>query len=119
MTTLAPTDVFDRVVGIDGSDDSVRAYQTASDLSERFGSEVRAVVATRDRGVDIEAARRTARRLEEYDSHALDLLSVFSRPSHLLVVGSRGLRGVRALGSLGERLAHESRSSVLVVRDGG
>jgi nucleotide-binding universal stress UspA family protein len=60
--------------------------------------------------VDIEAARRTARRLEE---------CVFSRPSDLLVVGSRGLRGVRALGSLGERPAQESRSSVLVVRDGG
>jgi nucleotide-binding universal stress UspA family protein len=110
MTTLAPTDVFDRVVEIDGPDDSVRAYQTASDVSERFGSEVRAVVATRDPGVDIEAARRTARRLEE---------CVFSRPSDLLVVGSRGLRRVRALGSLGERPAQESRSSVLVVRDGG
>jgi nucleotide-binding universal stress UspA family protein len=107
------------VVGIDGSDDSARAYQAASELSERFGPKLRAVVATRDRGVDLEAARLTAPGLEEYDSRALDLLTVFSGPSDLVVVGSRGLRGLRALGSLSERLAHETRSSVLVVRNSG
>ena len=34
----------------------------------------------------------------------------------LLVVGSRGLGGARRLGSVGERLAHEARCSVLVAR---
>ena len=34
-----------------------------------------------------------------------------------MVVRSRGLRGIRAFGTLSERLAHETRSSVLVVRD--
>jgi nucleotide-binding universal stress UspA family protein len=34
----------------------------------------------------------------------------------LLVVGSRGLQGIRSLGSVSERVAHEARCSVLVVR---
>jgi nucleotide-binding universal stress UspA family protein len=105
------------VVGIDGSEDSARAYRAASELAERLGSELRAVVATHDRGVDLEAARLIAVDIEVHDSRALDVLSVASRACDLVVVGSRGLRGLRALGSLSERLAHETRSSVLVVRD--
>jgi nucleotide-binding universal stress UspA family protein len=31
-------------------------------------------------------------------------------------VGSRGLHGVRALGSVSERVAHDARCSVLVIR---
>jgi nucleotide-binding universal stress UspA family protein len=34
----------------------------------------------------------------------------------LIVVGSRHLSGIRALGSVSERLIHEARCSVLVVR---
>jgi nucleotide-binding universal stress UspA family protein len=34
----------------------------------------------------------------------------------LLVVGSRGLHGLRALGSVSERVAHRAKCSVLVVR---
>jgi nucleotide-binding universal stress UspA family protein len=37
-------------------------------------------------------------------------------PSDLLVVGSRGLHGIRALGSVSERVAHKAPCSVLVVR---
>jgi nucleotide-binding universal stress UspA family protein len=54
--------------------------------------------------------------VEEHDARALDSLNVASEAAGLVVVGSRGLRGVRALGSLSERLAHEARCSVLVVR---
>ena len=36
--------------------------------------------------------------------------------AELLVVGSRGLHGVKALGSVSERVAHEARCSVPVVR---
>ena len=35
----------------------------------------------------------------------------------LLVVGSRGLHGLASLGSVSERVAHQARSSVLVVRE--
>jgi nucleotide-binding universal stress UspA family protein len=34
----------------------------------------------------------------------------------LLIVGSRGLHGLRALGSVSERVAHAASCSVLVVR---
>jgi nucleotide-binding universal stress UspA family protein len=34
----------------------------------------------------------------------------------LLVVGSRGLHGIKALGSVSEQVAHEARCSVLIVR---
>ena len=78
---------------------------------------LRAVAATRDGGVDLEAARLIAPELKEHNSRPLDLLSIYSGTTDLMVVGSRGLRGIRALGSLSERLAHETRSSVLVVRD--
>jgi nucleotide-binding universal stress UspA family protein len=104
------------VVGVDGSEQGAHAYAAASQLAERLGAELRAVAATRDGGMDVEAARAIAPDLEEYESRALDLFSVFAGPSDLFVVGSRGLRGIRSLGSLSERLAHESRSSVLVVR---
>jgi nucleotide-binding universal stress UspA family protein len=41
-----------------------------------------------------------------------------SADADLLVVGSRGLDGFRALGSVSERVAHEASCSVLVVRAG-
>ena len=42
--------------------------------------------------------------------------SLRRRDADLLVVGSRGLHGVRALGSVSERVAHRAPCSVLVVR---
>ncbi len=105
------------IVGIDGSEHSARAYEAACAFARRMDAGLRAVAATRDGGVDLEAARLIAPELKEHDSRPLDLLSIYSGTTDLMVVGSRGLRGIRALGSLSERLAHETRSSVLVVRD--
>jgi nucleotide-binding universal stress UspA family protein len=42
-----------------------------------------------------------------------------SQEAALLVMGSRGLGGVRALGSVSERVSHEAPCSVLVARDPG
>jgi nucleotide-binding universal stress UspA family protein len=39
-----------------------------------------------------------------------------SRSADVLVVGSRGLHGLKALGSVSERAAHQAKCSVLVVR---
>ena len=107
------------VVGLDGSDESALAYAAARELADRYDAPLRGVAATQDPHVDLEAARRTASDLEEHDARALDVLNVASETADLVVVGSRGLRGVRALGSLSERLAHEARSPVLVVRAAG
>ena len=104
------------VLGVDGSADSARAVEAATTLAARFDAEVRAIVATKDARLNLNAARRLAPSCEEHEGKALDILSVASEAADLVVVGSRGLRGIRALGSLSERIAHEARCSVLVVR---
>ena len=39
-----------------------------------------------------------------------------SETADLLVLGSRGLHGLAAIGSVSEQVAHRAKSSVLVVR---
>ena len=104
------------VVGVDGSSDSAAAMAAGRELASRFRAGVRAIVATKDSHVDLEAARRIAPECEEHEAGALDALNVASESSDLVIVGSRGLHGLRALGSLSERIAHEARCSTLVVR---
>jgi nucleotide-binding universal stress UspA family protein len=104
------------VVGVDGSTHSAEAIEAATALAGRFDADLRAIVATRDTHVDLETARRIAPDCEEHDARAVDALGVASERADLIVVGSSGRRGLRALGSLSERLAHEALCSVLVVR---
>lgn len=104
------------VVGVDGSADSALAVDAGAALAERLDAHLRAVVATRDARVDLEAVRRVAAACEVHDAQALELLDAASESADLIIVGSRGLRGVHALGSLSERIAHEAACSVLVVR---
>ena len=63
-----------------------------------------------------EAARAIADELEEQPGHAVAELVAASDSADLVVVGSRGLHGLKALGSVSERVANQARSSVLVVR---
>lgn len=88
----------DIVVGLDGSIDSKRALDAAEELSERLGSTVQVI--------------------EEWDSTPLEALTGASSADDLIVVGRRGIGGQDVLGSLSERLAHEAKCSVLVVRTG-
>lgn len=103
------------VVGVDGSAPSAAAVAAARFVAERFGTTLRAVAAKQDE-FDPQAARRIAPEVEEEDWPAKRLLVRESQSADLLVVGSRGLRGLKALGSISERVAHEASSSVLVVR---
>jgi nucleotide-binding universal stress UspA family protein len=80
-----------------------------------FGSSVRTIASTKDQ-LDREAARAVADELEEQDESAVDLISAASESADLVIVGSRGLHGLKALGSVSERVAHEARCSVLVIR---
>src|SRR5689334_21378147 len=108
-------------VGADGSEESARAVHTAAAIAKACGSELEAVVATGGGTPDPAAVRSaldaaagpdTPLRMES-DS-PVDALSRLD--PDLLVVGSRGLQGIRSLGSVSERVAHEARCSVLVVR---
>jgi len=55
------------------------------------------------------------RREDSPDAPVAALLAA-AADADLLVLGSRGLHGLKALGSVSERLAHRAHSSVLVVR---
>ena len=106
------------VVGVDGSPESAAAYAVARRLSERFDAELWPLVATGGTPVD----RRLADliiggRREESPDEPVAALVAAAADADLLVVGSRGLHGLKALGSVSERVAHEAHSSVLIVRD--
>jgi nucleotide-binding universal stress UspA family protein len=104
------------VVGIDGSEEGERAYEVARSLVTRFHSELRSVVALGGKRVDLgEIAHRHPRSLDSAATPVRALVEA-STCADLLVVGSRGLHGVRALGSVSERVAHRAPCSVLVVR---
>ena len=105
------------VVGVDGSLESAAAFTVARSLAARFSGSVRAVASTKDQ-LDREAARAIAPELEERNEAAIDVLVAASESADLVLVGNRGLRGLKALGSVSERLAHQAHSSVLVVRPG-
>lgn len=49
--------------------------------------------------------------------HPVEVLTELSADADLVVLGSRGLHGLRALGSISERVAHKADCSVLVVRN--
>ena len=106
------------VVGVDGSPQSAAAYALAHELSERFDAELWPVVAHGGKAVDpalidsIVDGRR-----EAFSDEPVDALVAAAADADLLIVGSRGLHGLKALGSVSERVAHQAHSSVLVVRD--
>lgn len=105
------------VAGVDGSLGSAAALTAARSVAARFGGSVRVVASTKDQ-LDREAAEAIAPELEEHGEPAVNVLVAASESADLLVVGSRGLHGLKALGSVSERVAHQARSSVLVVFPG-
>ena len=104
------------VVGLDGSDESLAAYDVAQALALRFKARLIPVVACLEDDIDPDAVQQVARRVRSVVNYPVDALVSASAESDLVVVGSRGLRGLKALGSVSERVAHEAASSVLIVR---
>jgi nucleotide-binding universal stress UspA family protein len=106
------------VVGVDGSVESAAAYAAARYLAERFNADLRALVAWGDKGVNERlVAVITEGDHDDCGEPAVDALAKASASADLVVVGSRGLHGMRALGSVSERVAHTASCSALVVRE--
>lgn len=106
------------VVGVDGSPESARAYAVARDLAERFGSHLRPIVDHGGDDVDLDLVRAiTGESVTETTHEPVRALVGASGIVDLVIVGSRGLHGLKALGSVSERVAHQALSSVLVVRE--
>lgn len=104
-------------VGVDGSPASALAYAAAQHLAERFGGEVAVVVAEGEKAVDLPAVSLiVGDGFRVTPEEPVAVLTAAAADADLLVVGSRGLHGVRALGSVSERVAHRAACSTLIVR---
>jgi nucleotide-binding universal stress UspA family protein len=102
------------VVGVDGSPSSLAGLACADDIATRLGGRVEVVAA--GEAAAIEGDGEWAERLERQpDAEPVGTLLERSREADLVVVGSRSLHGLRALGSVSERVVHGSSCSVLVV----
>lgn len=102
------------VVGLDGSESSLEALAVAEDISVRLGSTLKAVAAEGGKLLDRDGT--WTERVDTWEpGHPVVALLDRSLHADLVVVGSRGLHGVRALGSISERVAHRAHCSVLVV----
>jgi len=106
------------VAGVDGSPESAAAVATAQYLAERFSVPLTVITALGGRYVDLVAAQCLAP-VETVIRHPVQALVDAGADADIVVVGSRGLHGIRALGSVSERVAHRAPCSVLVVRPRG
>lgn len=105
------------VVGIDGSPESRAAYSVATRLADAHGAELWPLVAHGGKGVHTkEVASIVGHRREDSPDEPVRALGTAAAGADLVVVGSRGLHGIKSLGSVSERVAHQAGCSVLVVR---
>ena len=105
------------LVGVDGSDHSLAAAAVARTIADRFGSElVVVVVAKGGTPVDPGPIRELSSEVVTDSGKPVEALVDLSEEVDLLVVGSRGLHGLAAIGSVSERVARRAACSTLVVR---
>jgi nucleotide-binding universal stress UspA family protein len=103
-------------VGHDGSRGAANAAVVARELAFRFGAALRFVVATGGDPVDVDSLP-SDEELDWSPWQPVNALEAASAECDLLVVGSRGLRSPRALGSVSEAIGDLAHCSVLVVRE--
>jgi nucleotide-binding universal stress UspA family protein len=106
-------------VGVDGSPSSARAVDVARKLAQRFDAPLATVAACGGTKINLDDLWSI-----EPDAgldHRPPVEALIERAAEvgadLLVVGSRGVHGMAALGSVSERVAHRAGCSVLVVRE--
>ena len=108
------------VVGVDGSPESRAALAAAAGIRRRAGGTLTVVTAGHHQEEAVAALDGFA---EPHDrvvtpNRPVEALVTAGLTADLTVVGSRGLHGRHALGSVSERVAFRVGSSVLVVRPG-
>jgi nucleotide-binding universal stress UspA family protein len=104
------------VAGFDGSTYADTALRTAEELVRAFGGSVEVVFATGGKPVKRDTA--WGERIDTWDpADPVAALVDRSRNVDLVVVGSRGVHGVRTLGSVSERVAHQAHCTALVVHE--
>jgi nucleotide-binding universal stress UspA family protein len=116
------------LLATDGSPQTWAAARAAAGLARSRGSQLRVVYVPdgmhpeRYREVLnqvklIEEETGTSPHVTDTPGHVADQIDETARAMHssLIVIGKRGLSGVRALGSVSERVVHKAPSSVLVV----
>jgi nucleotide-binding universal stress UspA family protein len=105
------------VVGVDGSSASFVAAAVARELGERVGATVSYLAARggTTAGIANERLVEAGIELGYTDAKPVAALVEASHETDLVVVGSRGLTGLRALGSVSERVAHHAVCSLLIV----
>lgn len=103
------------VAGADGSPESDAAVAAAAYLAHRFRVPLRILTALEGKFVDLARAQERWP-AEALDEHPVQALVRASMDADIVVVGSRGQHGLKALGSVSERVAHQAACSVLVVR---
>ena len=117
------------VVASDGSPGSSEATQLAGRVAARFGASVTLLHAcgsstsAQRHAIAVQVAELldvtgTKPIVVEREGNAPDLIADTARSEQasLVIVGSRGLGGLKALGSVSERVAHAAPCSVLVAR---
>ncbi len=108
------------VVGYDGSEQAAAAVRAAAEVAHRTGAALDALCARGGKEVDVDTLQASLTALAPgvsltvEDDDPVDAL--VSAGADLVVVGSRGLHGMKSLGSVSERVAHKAHCSVLVVR---
>jgi nucleotide-binding universal stress UspA family protein len=103
-------------VGVDGSTGSRRALDVARELGARLDVPVRTIAASGGKPVFTDGLR-DVEGLEWSEHKPVNALLEVSAAVDLLVIGSRGVHGLEALGSVSERVANRAFCSVLVVRN--
>jgi nucleotide-binding universal stress UspA family protein len=118
VARLGDGDRLARVVaGVDGSPAGAAALERARAIAAHAGVPLRIVAAGGGKGIDA-AALAAVDGVEQVAGGPVDALLQGAGLDDLIVVGSRGLHGLKSLGSVSERVAHKAPCSVLVVHSG-